>query len=201
GKYGCYFMGKYFSELRIKEKDEIRIQDVLRAAFLKKAEMSESPVLTDNYTFKIATPSNVKEIVSLYKTVFKTYPFPIHDPNYILSTMNNNVVYFGIWHYDKLIAISSCEIYANESNAEMTDFATLPDYRGRNLSFYLHNKMEGELKKRYIHNAYTIARAYSYGMNITFAKGRYTFAGTLTNNTNIAGNIESMNVWYKELKN
>jgi hypothetical protein len=27
----------------------------------------------------------------------------------------------------------------------------------------------------------------------------YLFAGTLTNNTNISGKIESMNVWYKSL--
>jgi len=59
--------------------------------------------------------------------------------------------------------------------------------------------MENELKKFNIHKAYTIARANSYGMNITFAKANYTFAGKLTNNTNISGDIESMNVWYKKL--
>jgi hypothetical protein len=36
-------------------------------------------------------------------------------------------------------------------------------------------------------------------MNITFAKNGYEYAGTLKNNTNISGNIESMNVWYKHL--
>ncbi|HOM70936.1 MAG TPA: putative beta-lysine N-acetyltransferase, partial [Armatimonadota bacterium] len=47
--------------------------------------------------------------------------------------------------------------------------------------------------------AYTIARSLSYGMNITFAKQGYQYAGTLTNNTNICGHMESMNVWYKHL--
>ena len=47
--------------------------------------------------------------------------------------------------------------------------------------------------------AYTIARALSFGMNITFARRGYLFAGTLVNNTNISGRIESMNVWYKRL--
>ena len=37
------------------------------------------------------------------------------------------------------------------------------------------------------------------GMNITFAKHGYHYAGTLNNNTNICGRIESMNVWYKSL--
>jgi hypothetical protein len=36
-------------------------------------------------------------------------------------------------------------------------------------------------------------------MNITFAKAGYAYGGRLHNNTNIAGNIESMNVWYKSL--
>jgi len=47
--------------------------------------------------------------------------------------------------------------------------------------------------------AYTIARAYSFGMNITFAERDYDFDGTLTNNTNISGRLESMNVWHKRL--
>jgi hypothetical protein len=44
---------------------------------------------------------------------------------------------------------------------------------------------------------YTIARAASHGMNTTFARQGYRFAGTLVNNTHIAGGIESMNVWYR----
>jgi hypothetical protein len=36
-------------------------------------------------------------------------------------------------------------------------------------------------------------------MNITFAKQRYALAGTLINNTDISGSLESMNVWYKPL--
>ena len=56
-----------------------------------------------------------------------------------------------------------------------------------------------EMKDKDIKMAYTIARAVSYGMNITFCKRGYTFAGTLINNTNISGGIENMNVWYKAL--
>ena len=36
-------------------------------------------------------------------------------------------------------------------------------------------------------------------MNITFARQDYVLAGTLVNNTNISGSLESMNVWYKSL--
>ena len=55
------------------------------------------------------------------------------------------------------------------------------------------------MKLKGIKTAYTIARAKSAGMNITFSKAGYKFGGRLKNNTNIFGNIESMNVWYKHL--
>jgi len=48
---------------------------------------------------------------------------------------------------------------------------------------------------------YTIARAASFGMNTTFARANYQYGGTLINNTQISGSIESMNIWYKELAN
>lgn len=81
----------------------------------------------------------------------------------------------------------------------MTDFATLPEYRGNNFSVILLNKMEKEIEKQSYKLLYTIARAKSYSMNITFSKLGYFYGGTLINNTNIAGNIESMNVWYKKI--
>jgi len=36
-------------------------------------------------------------------------------------------------------------------------------------------------------------------MNITFSRMGYRYSGTLLNNTNISGRLESMNVWYKFL--
>jgi hypothetical protein len=46
---------------------------------------------------------------------------------------------------------------------------------------------------------FSIARALSPAINITFGDAGYTFGGTLINNTNISGRIESMNIWYKQL--
>jgi putative beta-lysine N-acetyltransferase len=81
----------------------------------------------------------------------------------------------------------------------MTDFATNPEYSGNNLSLLLLRAMEEEMIIRKVKTVYTIARSYSKGMNITFAKQNYQYMGTLINNTNIAGNIENMNVWYKSI--
>jgi putative beta-lysine N-acetyltransferase len=82
----------------------------------------------------------------------------------------------------------------------MTDFATRPDCRGRGLANHLLVQAEAAAEKLGIKTAYTIARAYSAGMNITFARNGYTFSGTLTHNTQISGKLESMNVWYKALQ-
>lgn len=81
----------------------------------------------------------------------------------------------------------------------MTDFATIPEERGNNYALYLLQNMEKEMIKKNIHTAFTISRAVSYGMNITFAKAGYTYAGLLKNNTAIAGNLESMNVLHKKI--
>jgi hypothetical protein len=57
--------------------------------------------------------------------------------------------------------------------------------------------MQKAMTERGITTWYTIARALSAGMNITFAKAGYRYAGTLVNNTDISGTIESMNVWWR----
>jgi beta-lysine N6-acetyltransferase len=82
---------------------------------------------------------------------------------------------------------------------EMTDFATLPELRGQGAAQSLLLAMEEAMRARGLQLAFTIARAYSAGMNVTFAKCGYRYGGTLCNNTNISGNIESMNLWSRPL--
>ncbi|MDD3150871.1 MAG: putative beta-lysine N-acetyltransferase, partial [Candidatus Gastranaerophilales bacterium] len=163
----------------------------------KKKELLKDIQLKKGFEFSILVANDIAQTTLLYGKVFKTYPFPIFSSEYILQTMKNDVCYFGIKKDGKLVAISSAEMDRENLNAEMTDFATLPEYRGNNLSSYLLNQMEIYLIKHGFKTAYTIARAISYGMNITFVKGNYKYSGTLINNTNISGDIESMNVWYK----
>jgi lysine 2,3-aminomutase len=112
---------------------------------------------------------------------------------------NDKTQYFGVWHNSKLVGISSAEVDVINKNAEMTDFAVLPEYRGQNLAFRLLLTMEQKMKIANIKTAYTIARLKELGMNKTFLKSGYKYSGTLLNNTNIGGQIESMNVFYKHL--
>jgi len=144
-------------------------------------------------------PEDAEQLADVYREVFQTYPFPIQDPGYLRRTMKAGFRYFGMDADPGLCAVSSFEPETERRCAEMTDFATRPAFRGRRAASVLLRRMEGSARDAGIETAFTIARSVSFGMNLTFARRGYTFAGTLYNNTNIGGSIESMNVWYKPL--
>jgi len=194
---GC-FMCKYFDEKRKVNVLNSKCKEILKTA-LKKDVPDVKKSLERGYVCRRANENDIPSIVDLYRAVFISYPFPIFDEKYIAQTMKENVIYFGIWHENKLIALSSIEMDKHNCNAEMTDFAVLNEYRGNGFALYLLEEMENNFNRLNIKTAFTIARAKSAGMNITFAKKGYIYAGTLVNNTDISGQIESMNVWYKNI--
>ncbi|HUU28150.1 MAG TPA: putative beta-lysine N-acetyltransferase [archaeon] len=199
GKGDVAFLSKYLKKERQKEANPVEIKEILAIAE-KKATQSYTVDDISPLTVGMADLADEAEQMSLvYKEVFETYPFPIHDPDYLRKTMASHVQYFYVRDGIRFIALSSAEMDLDCQNVEMTDFATLPSYRGKGLAVILLDKMEAVMKRRGMRTAYTIARALSAGMNITFAKMGYIYAGTLTNNTNICGNIESMNIWYTKL--
>jgi putative beta-lysine N-acetyltransferase len=199
GEEDGYFYSRFTDPERRREKKSETVEKVLGAANNKFTEMAPTPVLGAELNWRIMQKSDVQTMAILYKQVFESYPFPVDDPAYLAKCMEEDVVYHGIWKDDELIALSSAEMNRVGKNVEMTDFATRPDFRSQGLATYLLDKMENDVRSRGIRTAYTIARAYSFGMNITFAKHGYRYAGTLTNNTQISGQLESMNVWYKHL--
>lgn len=189
------FLSKYFTKERQREQNEIQIKEIL---MLSKGKSFQDQTIDDISPLRIGVTdlSDAEQMSLLYREVFQTYPFPIHDPKYLSDTMKSHVQYFYVRDGNRMVALSSAEMDLDWSNVEMTDFATLPSYGGMGLATRLLDTMENIMRLKGIKTAYTIARALSVGMNITFAKMGYTYAGTLTNNTNICGNIESMNVWY-----
>lgn len=192
------FMGKYFNAARRTELKPQVVQEVLAASRTQGALRPLVPLPT-GCSAQVAREEDADEMAEIYRTVFATYPFPIHDPGFLKSTMNGNTEYFCVRNGNKIIALSSSEMDLSSRSAEMTDFATLPEYRGQGLALNLLQLMEEAMFSRGIRSLFTIARAYSFGMNITFARDGYSFGGTLTNNTNISGSLESMNVWHKAL--
>lgn len=200
----CIFMAKYMDNKRNTEIDKDLNRKVLDVALSKKLENSFKNNSVDynlpkEFSFKKAKPSDASKMAALYSKVFNSYPFPVSDPEYIKETMNDNVIYFGVWKGNDIVALSSCEMCLEDKNVEMTNFAVVPDYRGHKFAYFLLGEMEKEMRKREIKTAYTIARSTSYGMNSTFAKCGYSFKGRLIKNTQIGGDIEDMNVWSKAL--
>lgn len=198
GRDAAVFMAFYLSDKRAEEFNTDEMKEIFEVA-LEKPTDKVTCQLNDGFKLRMCNKSDAFAIADIYKTVFPSYPFPIRDPDYILKTMNSHVDYFGIATNCQLVAVSSAEMDKQSSNVEMTDFATLPEWRGNGFAQVLLFCMENKMKNKGIKTAYTIARAMSAGMNITFSKAGYKFGGRLKNNTNISGKIESMNVWYKKL--
>ncbi|MFB6318937.1 putative beta-lysine N-acetyltransferase [Saccharicrinis sp. FJH54] len=192
----AWFMAKYYSEER-------KIPDFEDLKNFRK--VLDSPLNSVTYNIdpdirlRELVDADTDDVVGIYKKVFETYPFPIHDPDYIREVMKSHVRFWGAYLDDKLIGLSSAEMDRQSGAAEMTDFAVLPESRGKRIAYHLLHLMEKGMLDENIKTVYTIARIKSAAMNKTFINSGYTFGGTLVNNTNISGNIESMNVYFKKL--
>lgn len=198
-KIDCLFVSKVFDEERTQlPEEELNIfNDILNAAPQNNSATTKQ---NPGYVTSKLGLDHVNEITDIFKQVFKSYPFPIFDPDYIAKTMmSSDAQYFGVREENQLIAVSTAEISFKNKAAEMTDFAVLPKYRGQGLAQKLLAFMEKEMRKFDIKTLYTIARLKEIGMNKTFIKAGYKYTGTLINNTNISGDIESMNIYYKQL--
>lgn len=201
GVEDAVFMGYYLSEDRMQEKNSPELDQVLLLSEQKRGESVPvpSPIHENRFTLRRCEEEDAPQMARIYKKVFLTYPFPIHNPSYLVETMNTHVNYFGVEAGGELIAIASAEKDEKNKNAEMTDFATLDGWRSYGFARHLLNHMEKHATKEGIITTYTIARAISPGINITFAQNNYEYRGRLVNNTNISGRLESMNVWYKTI--
>lgn len=197
GAEDAVFLGLYLDPARRRPDRAGEVADIRVLAAGKKARPSPKP--GPELVLRRCGPADIPEMAPLYDQVFATYPFPISEPDFLAETMTSHVVYFGVWRKGRLVALSSAETDREDGNVEMTDFATLPERRGQGYARMLLARMEQAMREEGMATAYTIARAISPGMNITFARHGYRFGGCLVNNTNICGSIESMNVWYRSL--
>ncbi len=199
GRENGHFLGRFTAPWRAEEGDPARVLAVLRAATVKGRAARHAEHAPWGMDFERLGPEDAPTMAALYASVFVTYPFPIHDAAYIRTSMSH-VIYYGLRDKEKLVALGSCETDAPLGLVEMTDFAIAPGARGAGIAQRLLAHMEREMHDLGLHMAYTIARAGSFGMNVSFARRRFAYAGTLIRNTNISGSLESMNVWFKALQ-
>ncbi len=200
GKTDGYFIAKYLSARRRKTVDfEKRFRPVKEPG----ADFAHNKHQTGGVGQDIIAckTSDAAEMSVIYRRVFKSYPFPIQKPTYLERMMQEGVRYFCIRREARIAAIAAAEIDLASKNAEMTDFATAPEYRGRGFAGMLLRFMDAKACELGIKTVYTIARAASHGMNMVFQNCGYNYAGLLKNNSQICGSIQSMTVWYKHPTN
>ena len=200
GTETAFLVSKFLNSDRLLEIETDKLYEFSK--ILKEADKIQNRESTEksNYKIRMLNKNDSEKITAVYRKIFETYPFPIHNPMYILNMIQEGVQYFAIEIEKQIVALASADVDKNEQNAEMTDFATLPQYRSKGMALMLLSEMEKQMKKQGIKTLYTIARLKSPGINKIFLKMGYTFSGTLIKNTNIAGKIESMNVYYKHIK-
>jgi putative beta-lysine N-acetyltransferase len=192
-------MSLFLSDQR-RQRPSLELQDSIMEMIRKRPANPSVPPLPEGYRLLPAQPADADELAKLYRDVFDSYPFPINDPEYLVSTMENGVVYRIVRdERGALVAAASAETQPGLRNAEMTDFATLPDQRGLGLAQHILAALEEDMVDRGIPNLYTIARARSAGMSRVFYNRGYELTGTLVNNCHIAGRFEDMHVWCKSM--
>lgn len=198
GRTDGYFMAKYaVAERQVVSPADERLKDYF--ARRKDRGCPAGRTRPEDVKAVACGPSDAGEMSAFYRQSFRSYPFPIHRPDYLTRMMAQGVRYFCIRFAGRIAAMAAVEIDTGAENVEMTDFATRSDIRGRGLAGMLLGHMDRKMRAAGICTAYTIARATSPGMNVVFQRNGYRYAGFLNNNTQIGGAIESMVVWYKRL--
>ncbi|WP_066637741.1 putative beta-lysine N-acetyltransferase [Desulfolucanica intricata] len=140
---------------------------------------------------------HISALSKVFSEVFETYPTPLSNEDYLRYIMKENAYFKIIVKEGEIVSIASAEIDWKYKNAEITNCATLPEYRGLGLMRTIIKKIEQDCLKMGLKSFYTLARSKSFGMNQVFSRLGYKYEGTLVNNCHICGDFEDMNLWSK----
>jgi putative beta-lysine N-acetyltransferase len=195
----AFILSRFLDDRRAVAKEEDKKDSIVEMAE-QTEELDEPPTLDPAFTLRHATPDDARELAELYRLVFKTYPTPIHEEEFIRECMQNDVYFTVVTHQGKIISSASADVFTKYNCAEITDCATHPDYRGKGLLSAIIFDLEQRMKKAGVPNLFSLTRAVSAGMNIVTAKLGFEYQGRLIQNSHIAGQFEDMNIWVKKLK-
>ncbi|MED3563658.1 GNAT family N-acetyltransferase, partial [Bacillus xiapuensis] len=126
----AYFFSKFYTNDRKKNEHWLKEDEIIQNIYQldKSVEKSYPP---KEYELKKADESCAEQLSTLYRQVFEIYPTPLHDPEYVKKTMKEGTVYYVFFHDGKIVSAASAEMNLFYKNAELTDCATLPEYRGK----------------------------------------------------------------------
>ncbi|MDF9414237.1 putative beta-lysine N-acetyltransferase [Brevibacillus laterosporus] len=181
-------------------KNETLADEILQISLAKQATNSVCKELPDDCRVRWAKLEDAEELAKLYQVVFETYPTPMHDPEYVGTTIQADTYYAVVEAEGKIVCAASAEVTPNWGSAEMTDCATHPKWLGKGLLQHLFVALEQHMQEIGISYLYTLTRAHSAAMNVTAAKMGYRYTGRLINNCVISTGFEDMNIWVKPLK-
>lgn len=207
GKIDGYFKGKdafcmsYFISSERKICTNFVKKDLLVRECLDVKNTFEPREKAPMYLIRTANKNDVKEMVKLFSTAFLSYPSPIYDEEYLKQTMNDKILYKVAVNNKKIVAIASADMDKENLNAEITDCATYPDYRGKGILSNIIYSLESSLKSKGFITLYSLSRAINPSINFVLSKHNYKFTGRLVNNCNICGTFEDMNIWVKNINN
>jgi len=158
-------------------------------------------VLPEEFTMRSANIEDAPHMAELYDAVFETYPTPMNDAEYIAEMMESDVYFTIVEHQDTLVSACSADLFPAYNSAEMTDCATLPEYRGKGLLSHQFRHLEQKMRELGVQTLFSYTRALSVGMNLINARHGYEYTGRMLQNSNISGKLEDMNIWVKTLAN
>lgn len=196
----AHFFSKFYTPER-KKNDHWVIEDGMIHNIYQLDTAIQKPFPPKEYELRKADLSCAGELASLYQQVFQIYPTPLHDLEYIKKTIQDGTIYYAFFYSGKIISAASGEVNYFYKNAELTDCATLKEHRKYGLMKIILQELEGELKRKGIYCAYSIARSLSFGMNAVLFQLGYSYRGRLLNNCFIYDKLENMNMWVKNLAN
>lgn len=140
---------------------------------------------------------DLKDLASLFRRCFVSYPSPLFELDYLRQLLAGGVFFLAAFDGHRLVSAASAHVDGQNNNAEISDCATDPDFRGQGLLTALLDHLAGEMWQRRTGVLYSLARAGSVGMNVSLHKLGYRYQGRLINNCHIAGRFENMNLWVK----
>jgi putative beta-lysine N-acetyltransferase len=156
--------------------------------------------LPQDFIMRSANEKDAPQMAKLYDEVFETYPTPMNDSDFILKMMDNDVYFTIVEHNEELISACSADVIPHFNSAEMTDCATLPEYRGQGLLSQQFIHLEKKMEEIGVQTLFSYTRAVSVGMNLINSRHGYHFGGRMIQNSNISGRLEDMNIWVKQLE-
>jgi putative beta-lysine N-acetyltransferase len=196
----AHFFSKFYTQERKKNDHWVTEDGMINSIYQLDTTVQKS-IPPKEYELRKADESCAEELAALYGQVFQIYPTPLHDPDYVKKTIKDGTIYYVFFHQGKIVSAASAEVNALYKNVELTDCATLTEHRKYGLMKIILQELEGELKRKGIFCAYSIARSLSFGMNAVLFHLGYSYRGRLMNNCFIYDKLENMNMWVKNLAN